>query len=1022
MASPYAFVTLLTSDHYLPGALTLAAALREVHPSPPISPEVDFQTVCLVTPETLDVSTIKLLRKAFDVVIGVELIAQNDEEGLKLLGRPDLNEVLTKLHVFRLIQYQKIIFLDADVLPIQPLSHLFTIPHEFSAAPDVGWPDIFNSGVLVLSPGEEKFSELRELLKAKGSWDGGDQGTLNEWRGNNWNRLSFTYNTTPTAAYTYAPAYERFGKQISAIHFIGPNKPWKSIQYRAPFHSLQSQQQSETNQRAYDYDSLVDKWFDVYDTHYRADSIVPETNFEVMRYVSAWDEQNQKGAPAPVSSQTGVLGLEELRRLAIQGINSAGLSSQNRTGEGEYKSMPLEGRVDLMRPQPPSKRLREEKEEVQRVLIDTQQYPTQYPTSSVRGFSPRTPGPNEIPPSPHPQPIPLPPTPSFTASDHSELISHYDHQQPGDNDNQPSTQQQQFEHHFNLPPSQEQPSPEFRQQPQPPSYLPPSQEQLSNFRHQSSPRPFLPPSQEQLSDFRHQSPPRPSSPPKLLWNPAIEPPPNTAPPLSAFPSDTYFQNIWDQPPSKHHDRTHPHTRYTTSPAPDSGAFFEPPPLSQIPERIQDNYKNVIGDVYHDSSARLNPNLNKVKPVFPWEDKPRSKPGRVFPASDAVPPALFAPPMPVKELERSLSPAPVQEVFSLPSKGLPATLAYANAWDTVPSIQRYASRLVRPPPPQPAPLPFDSEDYRHYRRGNKSWDERTDASSRDGDDEDNTDTDDDEPVVSRLADSDNETSVSGSSSRTRSRRSSLSASYGGKSKKKEYRVRGVQTISPEMREQAVQVSILVDSPKVSNTPQLLQDQRIGSPKKSTLTLQTGSSKRPQWAPSSVASVLPPVVSGGRGGSPVNTTGIEALNSHFSSSSDALSPREFGSNNSPTAIRSGPPARSSSSSTLTPSNANTIAAPATAMVQRSSGYPQVPSAQPLGPLRHPSNDSTITSPPSSAGPLSPHDGQSIASVASPRRAARVFDPARGVELFKRGSEEVLARFLKMSSWEEESSPQR
>lgn len=99
-------------------------------------------------------------------------------------------------------QFNKIIFLDADVLPVRPLSHLFKISHEFSAAPDVGWPDIFNSGVLVVSPGEDKFGQLSELLKSKGSWDGGDQGILNEWRGGDWNRLSFTYNTTPTAAYT----------------------------------------------------------------------------------------------------------------------------------------------------------------------------------------------------------------------------------------------------------------------------------------------------------------------------------------------------------------------------------------------------------------------------------------------------------------------------------------------------------------------------------------------------------------------------------------------------------------------------------------------------------------------------------------------------------------------------------------------------------------------------------------------------------------------------------------------------
>ena len=87
MAPPYAFVTLITSDAYLPGALALAAALNDLHPSPPVPPEVEFQTVCLVTPETVDVSTIKLLRRAYNVVVGVEVITQRDaQKNLQLLG------------------------------------------------------------------------------------------------------------------------------------------------------------------------------------------------------------------------------------------------------------------------------------------------------------------------------------------------------------------------------------------------------------------------------------------------------------------------------------------------------------------------------------------------------------------------------------------------------------------------------------------------------------------------------------------------------------------------------------------------------------------------------------------------------------------------------------------------------------------------------------------------------------------------------------------------------------------------
>ena len=87
MQNPFAFVSLLTSDHYLPGALALAAALRHVHSPPLPPPDLDnFDIVCLVTPETVDVKSIKLLRRAFDHVIGVEVIHQHSFEGLRLLG------------------------------------------------------------------------------------------------------------------------------------------------------------------------------------------------------------------------------------------------------------------------------------------------------------------------------------------------------------------------------------------------------------------------------------------------------------------------------------------------------------------------------------------------------------------------------------------------------------------------------------------------------------------------------------------------------------------------------------------------------------------------------------------------------------------------------------------------------------------------------------------------------------------------------------------------------------------------
>ena len=118
--------------------------------------------------------------------------------------------VLTKLHVFRHTEYDKIIYLDADTLPLRPLLHLFSLTSEFAAVPDIGWPDIFNSGVMVFSPQPTWFDEIIRLAAEKGSWDGGDQGLLNEWRGDNWERLSFIYNMTANSTYTFVSFFFSF--------------------------------------------------------------------------------------------------------------------------------------------------------------------------------------------------------------------------------------------------------------------------------------------------------------------------------------------------------------------------------------------------------------------------------------------------------------------------------------------------------------------------------------------------------------------------------------------------------------------------------------------------------------------------------------------------------------------------------------------------------------------------------------------------------------------------------------------
>ena len=63
-------------------------------------------------------------------------------------------------------------FLDADTLVLQNIDELFD-REELSAAPDIGWPDCFNSGVFVFVPSLDTFKNLLDMARQTGSFDGG---------------------------------------------------------------------------------------------------------------------------------------------------------------------------------------------------------------------------------------------------------------------------------------------------------------------------------------------------------------------------------------------------------------------------------------------------------------------------------------------------------------------------------------------------------------------------------------------------------------------------------------------------------------------------------------------------------------------------------------------------------------------------------------------------------------------------------------------------------------------------------
>lgn len=172
------------------------------------------------------------------------------------MNRTDLHSAFTKINLWKLTQFRKIVYVDADVVAYRAVDELFEIDAPFSAAPDIGWPDLFNTGVMVLTPNVNEYQAMLSLAEQGISFDGADQGLINQHFKDRSNRLSFTYNVTPSAHYQYVPAYLHFQSSINMVHFIGSDKPW-----------FQGRQQS-TSTGSSPFDQMVGKWWAVYDRHY----------------------------------------------------------------------------------------------------------------------------------------------------------------------------------------------------------------------------------------------------------------------------------------------------------------------------------------------------------------------------------------------------------------------------------------------------------------------------------------------------------------------------------------------------------------------------------------------------------------------------------------------------------------------------------------------------------------------------------------------------------------------------------
>ena len=170
---------MVTNNQYAHGAITLGRSLRDTQTerklclmiTDQVSEDMRSVSICINLHINIPLCCRGQLRNEWDEIIVIEELTSGDQESLELLQRPELGVTFSKIHAWRLIHYTKCVFLDADTMIIQNIDELFE-RDELSAAPDIGWPDLFNSGVFVFQPSLDTFAALIETAKTEGSYDG----------------------------------------------------------------------------------------------------------------------------------------------------------------------------------------------------------------------------------------------------------------------------------------------------------------------------------------------------------------------------------------------------------------------------------------------------------------------------------------------------------------------------------------------------------------------------------------------------------------------------------------------------------------------------------------------------------------------------------------------------------------------------------------------------------------------------------------------------------------------------------
>lgn len=230
------FLTVLSSDEYLLGVLTLYKSLLNTGTKYPfyvaITNDISKQSI-----DILGNVNINIIKLDNNIQLPEEIKNKNSKSGYS-----QWNNTLQKLAIFQLTRFKKIVYLDSDMLILNNIDELFNKKHMSAVVAGALIPGredwkLLNSGIMVIEPKKNLGINIAKTIDivSENKEYFGDQDLIqeyyNEWCKDKELELNHKYNVFINDLEFYCKKCNYNTKKnndnsISVVHFIGEKKPW----------------------------------------------------------------------------------------------------------------------------------------------------------------------------------------------------------------------------------------------------------------------------------------------------------------------------------------------------------------------------------------------------------------------------------------------------------------------------------------------------------------------------------------------------------------------------------------------------------------------------------------------------------------------------------------------------------------------------------------------------------------------------------------------------------------------------